>query len=111
MRKAKHAARPVKYRLAPDLAVEDFDDKAIVFLASQEHLITVNRSAAVVIKIMRREFGKRGFSDRRLAGLILRGYHLDAVHALKEARNIIQEWCKLKILVSADGQPRTRGRA
>ena len=76
MRKAKHATRAVRYRLAPDLAVEDFDDKAILFLASQDHLITVNRSAAAVLKIMRREFGKRGFSHRRLADLIVRRYHL-----------------------------------
>lgn len=98
-----------RYRLSPDLALESFGEKAVILLAMQDHWITINNAAAVLMKRMMRAFGKRSFSHKQLADLLFRCFDLSTAQALKESRSVITQWLGKGILTKKSLFERMRG--
>ena len=55
------------YRFSPDLAIERFDEEAILFVAERDALITVNRGAADLFEAMAGAFYGRTFDRSEAA--------------------------------------------
>lgn len=86
-------------RLAKDLLIERFGDRALILLAKEDRFLTVNQAAAETVALMREEFGASGFGCLHLASVLERYYQLDSLEADSEASSLIEEWCKQGILV------------
>jgi hypothetical protein len=64
------------YRFAPDLAIERFDEEAILFVAERDALITINRGAADLFEAMADAFYGRTFDRREAAAWFERTFDL-----------------------------------
>jgi hypothetical protein len=53
----------VVYRVAADLALEHFGEESLIFLASTETFIKVNRAGGLLLDLIIEKFGKTGFSE------------------------------------------------
>ena len=85
----RYGSRPPLYRLVPDLAFEIFDDQAIIFLAGQDFLLTVNSAAALILELVQNTFAGEHFTSMELAAQLEGRYHLSQAESLAESRKII----------------------
>jgi hypothetical protein len=95
-----------RYRLAPDLAMERFGNKAVVLLAAKDTLITINRPAADLLELMAATFGETPFAARALAETITLHYRLTPKKAGPEARKLLDRWSGHGLLVPVKGTDR-----
>lgn len=100
---------PALYSVVTDILVEDFDEKAIIFLASRDLLITVNRAAGRLLELILETFSARQFSLEELSHLLQEKYDMAAVDANKEAEGILSYSLRLGIAFAVGtDQPRQR---
>ena len=90
------------YRLAPGLAIESFEDEALVLLAMQDRFVRVNRAAGELLVLMQSTLEDRDFSVAELAFLLGEHYDLTPPSAQEQAHVIIALWQEHGILIGAD---------
>jgi hypothetical protein len=64
------------YRLAPDVELEFFKERAIVFRSEKDSFMVVNRAAAAFLEIIGSVFGRKSFSPGELSEVILQKHDI-----------------------------------
>ena len=91
------------YHLSPNLAIEHFEEKALILVAEQDKFLTVNQAAASLLKLTQDAFGGKTFSEKDLSSLFLKHYHIPETKARDTVRKIIVSWLKYGILINGRG--------
>lgn len=91
-----------QFTVASDLAFEVFGEEAILFLASRERFITVNRSVALLLGLIINTFGEHGFSKADFCELIREQYDLNNHDAEIKIEKIMEEWWQVGIFIPAE---------
>ena len=87
------------YRIAPDLALESFGDKALLLLAQHDIFITVNKSAADLLILMMDTFGTRPFQAAEFVGILEAHYDLTGPQAEMRADRVLRSWSGHGIII------------
>lgn len=78
-----------RYCVQPDIHIERFDEKAILFVAEQDRLITVNAASADLLQWVRDRFGAEPFNVVELASGLSASFAIDSHKASVEGRRLI----------------------
>ncbi len=90
--------RRPRYRLAADFVCERFGEKTLIYLPSEDLILTVNNSAAALLELLKDWFSASVFSEAELGALIYKNYRLTEAKANKEASLIIKSCSKYQLL-------------
>jgi hypothetical protein len=93
------------WHLPANRAIEYFGDKAIIFLAERDTLLTVNAGAAHLVEAIRETFAERNFSLREFTHLMESRYDIASAEALKEAREALSFFLRMSILLDDTDHP------
>jgi hypothetical protein len=84
--------REQRFRLRPDIAIEDFGETAVLFLEEDERFVTVNRAAADLVPLIREAFGDQYLDTARLAALFERSFELGGETAWEASAGVVRDW-------------------
>jgi hypothetical protein len=82
------------------MALEHFGDKALILLAMQDKLVTVNAATAHLVGLMQERFARQGFAAEDLAMLMVDNYDLDVQEAKAEAEALLGDWSAEGLLLT-----------
>jgi hypothetical protein len=85
--------------LAPDIAIEYFEQAAVIFLGAAETFLTVNEAAADLLGSLIAAFNLREFQHQTLVDLLLQQYDLEPLAAAGAAERLVAQWLACGILV------------
>jgi hypothetical protein len=71
------------YQLAPDVELEFFEEKAIVFQSEKDSFMVVNRTVAVFLDIIASDIGGKSFSSGELLEVIRQKYAINQTEIQK----------------------------
>lgn len=87
-----------RYRLAADFICERFGEKTLVYLPSEDLILTVNNSAVALLELLKDWFPESAFSEAELGGLIYKNYRLTKTKARGEASLIVKSCLRYRLI-------------
>jgi len=78
-----------RYRFSPHVYVEYFDDDAILLLADRDVMVTVNRAAAELYELFRKQTGDRLFTRNDCAAFLEKSYDLPERKVPSQVRSLL----------------------
>ena len=78
-----------RYQLSPHVYLESFDEDAVLLIADQDYMITVNHAGAQLFRQAQEAVGDGLFSRSDCVNFLLEHYELTDHEAKKKMRSII----------------------
>ena len=91
-----------RVRLAPDLVLECFGNQALILLAWQDRMLTVDRAAIDIVELVHTELEEACWTTKDFADLLARHYDLTGQEADLEAGSLVAAWLEQGMLVPAE---------
>lgn len=77
------------FQLLPDIHIERFDDQAVLFVAKQDRLITVNAASAELYAEILAKFGQKPFAIDEIVTFICLSFQISSNDALAQVRRLL----------------------
>jgi hypothetical protein len=77
------------YQLSPDVYVELFGEEAVLFIAEEDRLITVNAASADLYKKIRVTFGLQPFAADEIVSFLCSTFHIGINDAVSQVRRLL----------------------
>jgi len=77
------------FQLLPDIHIERFDDHAVLFVAKEDRLITVNAASVDLYAKILTKFGQKPFVIDEIVTFVCLSFQISAVDALAQVRRLL----------------------